>query len=555
MSGIDTNLAVAALAIALVAFAVALGQLLQPYFATADGYRRCQQSVMGGWASKTRLRWRWREFRFETLYTTPEIFMIGGGRDPADTLVYDGLSWSHRSDFALITGSQESRAQTLISSEHLESKPPQLTRLNRDMVCWIPLLHAMHRAVRIYADIVDCQRPAVSFEENSWDFQLPDIVRPLAKTSVSAIAIIARRLGMCWKDFRPVDGVMRAEGNGHIMTATIVRSLGILLHYSFTRSTKVFASKYSEEIYIPQSESDNLGFGVVNTFPRYTAFPVRRLVIGTQQEIVVALDILDDSGVSSSRLKGFLSRDSNFNLPMADVVAMAMNMARLRGTALVQVPAPSANMRGFSQSIIGRHTFCLCLEKVVGNELYSKGAQAQAIFLASQQLGSSWPDWGAISDANVGVNMFEDDLVQTKSRAYLDVVHDYFEHTAVFLMDGMKQTWRKRSRNRNSTYSLLLGAHLRLAIFHQTDESVDLQYLQRPDYNLEMEKYFKLFPEILAHLKREHEICTDDFDQEIFDLWVTMLFRACCWGACHSFVPGERVPFEYYGSQLPVYIG
>jgi hypothetical protein len=35
--------------------------------------------VMGEYAQKTRLHWRWREFRFETLYTTPEIFLTGDG--------------------------------------------------------------------------------------------------------------------------------------------------------------------------------------------------------------------------------------------------------------------------------------------------------------------------------------------------------------------------------------------------------------------------------------------------------------------------------------------
>jgi hypothetical protein len=57
MGGIDTNIAAAALAISLVAFVTALGQLFQQYLATADGYRRCQSSVMGGWAKRTRLRW------------------------------------------------------------------------------------------------------------------------------------------------------------------------------------------------------------------------------------------------------------------------------------------------------------------------------------------------------------------------------------------------------------------------------------------------------------------------------------------------------------------
>ena len=76
MSGTDTNLAGAALAIALVALITAVGQLLQQYLATADGYRRCHKSVMGEYAQKTRLHWRWREFRLETLYTTPEIFLL-----------------------------------------------------------------------------------------------------------------------------------------------------------------------------------------------------------------------------------------------------------------------------------------------------------------------------------------------------------------------------------------------------------------------------------------------------------------------------------------------
>jgi hypothetical protein len=71
---VDTNLGAAAVAIALVAL-VTLGQLFQQYFTNADGYRRCQQSVMGHWALKTRWRWGWKEFRFDTLYSTPEIFI------------------------------------------------------------------------------------------------------------------------------------------------------------------------------------------------------------------------------------------------------------------------------------------------------------------------------------------------------------------------------------------------------------------------------------------------------------------------------------------------
>ena len=65
--------ALTALIVSLVALTVALGQLLGQYFATADGHRRCQSSVMGPWSKHTKLRWRWQEFRFETLYAVPKI--------------------------------------------------------------------------------------------------------------------------------------------------------------------------------------------------------------------------------------------------------------------------------------------------------------------------------------------------------------------------------------------------------------------------------------------------------------------------------------------------
>jgi hypothetical protein len=72
MAEIDT-VALAALIISIVALTSTLGQLLQQYFATADRYRRCLPSVMGRWGTKSERRWRWREFRFETIYFVPDI--------------------------------------------------------------------------------------------------------------------------------------------------------------------------------------------------------------------------------------------------------------------------------------------------------------------------------------------------------------------------------------------------------------------------------------------------------------------------------------------------
>lgn len=68
------RLSLLALIVAVVALIVSAWQLAQQLFATAtDGKRFCQASVMGVWARKTRLSWRWSQIRFETKYTTPEI--------------------------------------------------------------------------------------------------------------------------------------------------------------------------------------------------------------------------------------------------------------------------------------------------------------------------------------------------------------------------------------------------------------------------------------------------------------------------------------------------
>jgi hypothetical protein len=55
----ETNVATAALAIAISALVIAAGQLIAQLFSTADGYRRCQPSVIGDWYKLVELKFRW----------------------------------------------------------------------------------------------------------------------------------------------------------------------------------------------------------------------------------------------------------------------------------------------------------------------------------------------------------------------------------------------------------------------------------------------------------------------------------------------------------------
>jgi len=55
----ETDVATAALAIAISALVIAAGQLIAQLFSTADGYRRCQPSVIGDWYKLVERKYRW----------------------------------------------------------------------------------------------------------------------------------------------------------------------------------------------------------------------------------------------------------------------------------------------------------------------------------------------------------------------------------------------------------------------------------------------------------------------------------------------------------------
>ncbi|KAF7191934.1 hypothetical protein HII31_06744 [Pseudocercospora fuligena] len=67
------RLSTTALVVALIALVVSSLQLLQQYFSTSDGLRRCRESFLGPWSHLTRTPFHWTELRYETIYSTPEI--------------------------------------------------------------------------------------------------------------------------------------------------------------------------------------------------------------------------------------------------------------------------------------------------------------------------------------------------------------------------------------------------------------------------------------------------------------------------------------------------
>jgi hypothetical protein len=197
------SVAVTALAIALVALITALGQLLQQYFATADGYRRCQRSVMGLWASKTSMRFRWSEFRLETTFVVPRIVYKYHLQPPSMAVVNGNC---------VLINTFDSLAESMTTKGWHNEKGRKFYQSD-ELACWVPLLATLHsqgaEAIMAFRDqpMGGCKLiglPSIQFIHKSWDFMPPDIIRPMASSTVSAVAIMAIKLGMVVRYFPKV---------------------------------------------------------------------------------------------------------------------------------------------------------------------------------------------------------------------------------------------------------------------------------------------------------------------------------------------------------------
>ncbi len=167
----------------------------------------------------------------------------------------------------------------------------------------------------------------------------PELVRPVAITSISDIAIIARRLGMRWTDFRPEDNTMRAEGNGHVLNSTLVRSIGIILQYMQVGNPLSLPKK---ELYIPTRQTDVMNFGIL---PRSHLIYRADLRIGSIEEILAVMDQFDPSGAATKK-----ARDTNAcgkkPFGFSDIIPLVAPMMRFRGSTIIRLPVPADHCDG-----------------------------------------------------------------------------------------------------------------------------------------------------------------------------------------------------------------
>lgn len=389
----------------------------------------------------------------------------------------------------------------------------------------------------------------------------PDIVRPLAITTVADLAVIARRLGMSWKVFNPEGGSMRAEGNGHSISSTLAGSIGLVLQYIHheggVKSSEKPISRHVEELpkselYIPTREADMMGFGIL---PGCDILDVPTFNVGTTDEVYATMDILDNTRNASERLRDLNCLlvgkwDAHCMYGFSDIIALAAPMLRRRHSTIVRVPTPAE----YCSSLLS-HKECFVvfynrLKEYLGTRSEDRFEQAIWVLKQYERLKSRHSEWENEAENNNKVN--DSDLT------FLDNVHHRWDSTTDYFVQLQEA--------HHLHYLDLMASHISHAVNYWGDAWQQLkQGKARDNYGLRALEaegahlYFDYLPLIVEDMRRKG---FEGPERLVHEAWFTLMFRAFCWWRCHSLHPGEdpsykgsTLPSRHWDSKLPVYIG
>ncbi|KAL8997137.1 MAG: hypothetical protein Q9169_003520 [Polycauliona sp. 2 TL-2023] len=561
----ESKIAIAALVVALVALLTTISQVLGQLFATADGYRRCQASIIGGWGRLTHRKFRWSELRFETIYTTPRFALMPYtgktvNHEMGRMMSQMGGSTFEPQEYKPLDGSPEMIQKTYATPLHQPSGLGVFNQFN-EMASWVRFIDALHsNAAETRMLIRSAKRgdtnpgedwngytiPMITSQRHSWDFVPPEVIRPLAVATLQDIAIFSRRLGMRWKTFEPSEGILRAEGNHHTVDSTTVRSVGVVVQFSI-RNTLSYPRSF-EELYIPTEQADKMGFGIL---PGDDKLHIPDHVIRTPADCLARTLEID---VEAGDTLGELINDSGWTPGFSDIIGLAAPMIRLPGSQIIKIPRPAVYEGGLTLQQEGIVVFHNRLRDFI-NERNGKGEPVnnqthwvlQQLEELSARYGETWIDEKRCQGNTTPVD-FLDDLHKRH-----DMTTEYFDSLQYPAED-------KVPFQGIFHYTDLMYSHITHAVNYPKVAWKTLDAGEgRDHYGQKVQAwitegahvYFDMLPKIIKTMKQR------GFDDApiVEEAWFTMMLRAFLWHRTHLMVEGNMVPSQHWGSRLPVYIG
>ena len=323
MAGLSDRVAIVALLVSLIALLIALIQLIQAIAGTAEGFRRCAESVIGPWVQLRRRVLNVSELRLEVQYATPHFSVLSTEeyyvRERPNTFRSDLLQemavskrrikWLKvlrdttrvaRKDNTSVNGSQhpdtEKRA---VPATRVDAGADRESEVR---VSWLHLLNEVHGMYSTYVskhDRAAARSPggtdaAITVREWNWDFMPVDLLRPLATSTLNHVILLGLRLGMQWRKLDIDSGIFLADGNGYSLSSVEVRGLGIVFRF-----TAEDGSHDRKRRCVPSKVVDQMMFGIVTGCPDLVGHELSFPLIGRDRELAgwPPRSILRDIGI------------------------------------------------------------------------------------------------------------------------------------------------------------------------------------------------------------------------------------------------------------------
>lgn len=368
-------IAIAALAISVVALIIAVLQALQQYFGSAEGYASCNEKIIGGWSKFTKRKLIATQFRLEVRFRVPVIFVarptnVYGplGDDDAKEIVYmDGSVDNYRKTHTWTPEEfdikQKSRLQGTDTRETIRTADNELTT-------WLALLMAIQRMERESREwqkricnpyVLPVEQALAPEEENSrhslavgmqektrsWDTMPDGLKKPYATTAICHLVEMVAMLGIYWKEFDRSSNLYRAQGNGFLVTGSMVPNLGVTFTFE-----KVGKTWFQENRIVPHDSVKQLCFGFCPTIfqaglktPLYTDEPKDEgtLQLGTPAEVAETLVSFgcNTNTVNYFRLGNEHTRYSHLFPVTFEMLGMVGEILQIRQTAFTMLPNPT----------------------------------------------------------------------------------------------------------------------------------------------------------------------------------------------------------------------
>lgn len=294
-------------------------------------------------------------------------------------------------------------------------------------------------------------------------------MRPCVMTTVSEIAILARRLGMSWKVFDPVfdpeRGYLSARCNGHGIFSVMPTPDYLQLQYDDTEfgvtstknrlflNNKMFSKS---EFYIPTREADMMGFGIL---PGCNSLDIPNFQLGTKDDVYATMDILDSTCKSSEKprsINRFLEGEWNphcmYGFP--DIIALAAHMIRRKHSTIVRLPTPAE----YCSSLLSQKecfvVFHKRLEGYVCEQSESLSLeQANWVLKRYERLKSRYSEW-----ENEAENI---NRVNGRDSNFLEEVHDCWDTATDYFV--------RIQNGHNLRYLDLMASHISHAVNYRCD--------------------------------------------------------------------------------------